>query len=208
MAIKQLFFRKRSPQDFFQIMSDLHLEVGRQYADFDIPPKAPYLVLAGDIGRLVDFESLRDFLALQCSNFEKVFYVLGNHEFYGTSRVRGLEIAAELQEEPGMRGRLYIMNKMRHDLNSRVLVLGCTLQSNITPETRDLVRMKVQDFSNIEGWTVDDHNAACMKSSYTKKLSLKLMLPNFQMKKTSRGYMPSSPPLDLRARSATKKLSC
>lgn len=164
MAIKQLFFRRRSPRVFFQIMSDLHLEVGRQYADFDIPPKAPYLVLAGDIGRLVDFESLRDFLALQCSNFEKVFYVLGNHEFYGTSRVRGLEIAAKLQEEPGMRGRLYIMNKNCHDIDSRVLVLGCTLQSNITPETRDLVRMKVQDFSNIEGWTVDDHNAACMES--------------------------------------------
>ena len=56
------------------------------------------------------------------------------------------------------------MNRMRHDIDSRVLVLGCTLQSNITPETRDLVRMKVQDFSNIEGWTVDDHNAARMES--------------------------------------------
>lgn len=179
MACKWLFLRRRSPQVFFQIMSDLHLEVGRQYADFDIPPKAPYLVLAGDVGRLVDFESLRDFLALQCSKFEKVFYVLGNHEFYGTSRIKGLEIAAKLQEEPGMRGKLYIMNKLRHDIDSRVMVLGCTLQSDITPETRDLVQMKVQDFSKIEGWTVDDHNAACMKSLPHQKPSLRLT-PTFR----------------------------
>ena len=140
-------------------MSDLHLEVGQQYAHFAIPPKAPYLVLAGDIGRLIDYAPLRDFLATQCSKFETVFYVLGNHEFYGTSRTEGLRTVVKLQEEPIMRGKLCVMNRIRYDIDNHTIVLGCTLQSNITPETRDTIEMKIQDFSKIDNWTVNDHNA-------------------------------------------------
>lgn len=44
-----------SPKTSFQLMSDLHLEVGQQYADFNIPPKAPYLFPAGEISRLKDY---------------------------------------------------------------------------------------------------------------------------------------------------------
>lgn len=70
-------------------MSDLHLEVGQQYADFDIPAEAPYLILAGDIGRLKDYQPYLEFLGRQCDHFVKVFLVLGNHEFFGTSQCRG-----------------------------------------------------------------------------------------------------------------------
>ncbi len=71
----------------FQYVSDLHLEVGQQYSSYQIPPCAPYLILAGDISRIVpDYDDLSIFLAIQCQNFEKVLYVLGNHEFYGSPR--------------------------------------------------------------------------------------------------------------------------
>ncbi|KAI9754208.1 MAG: hypothetical protein M4579_004805 [Chaenotheca gracillima] len=74
-------------------MSDLHLEVGLQYGSFHIPYKAPYLVLAGDIGRLVDYEAYLGFLRRQCGQFVRVFLVLGNHEFFGMSRAEGLQKA-------------------------------------------------------------------------------------------------------------------
>jgi hypothetical protein len=68
----------------FQIMSDLHLEFGSGYESFHIPPCAPYLCLLGDIGRAVD-EKLFIFLEHQLGAFKVVFFVLGNHEPYGSS---------------------------------------------------------------------------------------------------------------------------
>lgn len=52
----------------FQINSDLHLEVGQQHFSFQIPASAPYLVPAGDIGRLIDYDSYLDFLKLRLNN--------------------------------------------------------------------------------------------------------------------------------------------
>lgn len=39
----------------FQVLSDLHLEVYQQYLSFEIPVCAKYLILASDVGRLVDY---------------------------------------------------------------------------------------------------------------------------------------------------------
>jgi hypothetical protein len=50
------------PKADFQVMSDLHLKVSNQYSSFYILKAVPYLILAGDIGRLVDYESCLEFL--------------------------------------------------------------------------------------------------------------------------------------------------
>lgn len=149
----------------FQFMSDLHLEVGKQYSSFHFPATAPYLIIAGDIGCLADYESYLEFMKTQCKRFDQVFLVLGNHEFYGLSREEGLRRAEALEQEPSLDGRLCLMNRRRFDLrnHSDVVILGCTLQSHITPETRDMVERKLQDFKRIEGWTVDRHNAEHVK---------------------------------------------
>lgn len=81
--IRSIFSKSSSPA--FQILSDLHLEAGQQYSSFKIPPSAPFLILAGDIGRLIDYDAYAAFLAKQTAQFERVFWVLGNHEFYGLS---------------------------------------------------------------------------------------------------------------------------
>ncbi len=140
-------------------MSDLHLEVGQQYPEFDIAPKAPYLVLAGDIGRFQDYAYYLQFLRRQCAIFTKVFLVPGNHEFFGVSRARGLEIAKSLESEPGCDGKLYVLNRTRVDLDHvNITVLGCTLHSRVPPKAQLIVQMKVSDFHQIENWTVNDHN--------------------------------------------------
>jgi len=141
-------------------MSDLHLEVGKQYRSFEFPVTAPRLILAGDIGCLADYELYLEFLGVQCKRFDRVFLVLGNHEFYGLSRDEGLRRANALEKEPVLEGRLVLLNRRRVDLGRYpdVAIIGCTLQSRITPESRSMVEMKVQDFKRIEGWTVDHHN--------------------------------------------------
>jgi len=63
----------------FQYVSDLHLEFRKKV--LRIPPVAPFLLLAGDIG--YPCRSLyREFLRYAAHDFEKVFLVAGNHEFY------------------------------------------------------------------------------------------------------------------------------
>lgn len=155
------FFTRYSPSTTFQIQSDLHLEVGQQYSSFIIPPSAPYLILAGDIGRLIDYEPYLAFLAEQTAKFEKVFLTLGNHEFYGLSFLAGLEKARQLEKEAVLNGRLTLLHQRRFDIpNSNIAILGCTLWSAVPVEAREVVRTKVKDFEEIKGWTVDDHNAS------------------------------------------------
>ncbi|KAH0545337.1 hypothetical protein FGG08_000636 [Glutinoglossum americanum] len=140
-------------------MSDLHLEAERCYSDFDIPRSAPYLILAGDVGRLLDYDDYLGFLRRHCTRFEHVYLVLGNHEFYGQSREEGLKAAASLEAEPDLHSKLTVMNRTRVDINSKVTLLGCTLQSNIPSESRSAVEYRVKDFRYISGWTIDHHNA-------------------------------------------------
>lgn len=144
----------------FQILSDLHLEVGQQYDQFVIRPAAPFLILAGDIGRLIDYGNFLAFLERHCESFEKIFLVLGNHEFYGTSRADGLLASQRLVNESSLHGKVALLERTRYDVvEENVVVLGCTLHSYILPESQDIVRYKIQDFQKIEGWTTDDHNA-------------------------------------------------
>jgi hypothetical protein len=72
----------------FQIVSDIHLETPKArptYQSFSITSRAPNLVLLGDIGE-VRHDGFFEFLDIQLQQFERVFFVLGNHEPYGLSR--------------------------------------------------------------------------------------------------------------------------
>ncbi|KAK2846426.1 hypothetical protein FQN49_005731 [Arthroderma sp. PD_2] len=158
MDLARLLSLRRSRRTIrFQFMSDLHLEVGQQYSNFEIVPCASRLVLAGDIGRLADYQPFRDFLCSVCQKFEQVFLVLGNHEFFGVSRDEGLQLADNLQTDPQLTDKLVVMNRKRVDLKD-VTILGCTLHSHIPPEAEEIVRTRVNDFRRIVGWTVANHS--------------------------------------------------
>lgn len=144
----------------FQVLSDLHLEINLQYPLYDIPVCAEHLILAGDIGRLTDYDDYRNFLQKQTDRFKLVFLILGNHEFYNGTFAAGLEKARQLEQEPSLKGRLIVLHQKRYDVpGSCVTILGCTLWSKVPHESRDIVQSKVKDFQKIEGWSVDDHNA-------------------------------------------------
>jgi len=65
----------------FQLYSDIHLEMFNGHKFPKITPKADYLILAGNIDR----KNLENFLDYTSKNWERVFYVLGNHEYYYSS---------------------------------------------------------------------------------------------------------------------------
>ncbi len=62
----------------FQLISDLHLEMGSY---FNLKAKAPYLLLVGDIG-YPESQIYKDFLKQYSKKFDKIFYISGNHEYY------------------------------------------------------------------------------------------------------------------------------
>ncbi|KAI9719482.1 MAG: putative secondary metabolism biosynthetic enzyme [Chrysothrix sp. TS-e1954] len=150
--------RVTSAETRVQYMSDLHLELLNSYLDFSIPVEAPSLILAGDIGRFSSFEKLDAFIAHQCANFQRVLFVIGNHEPYGMTRAQCLVKAKAMEQHPKMAGRLDVLHRKRVDLNETSTVLGCTLHSYISDDAKDIVREKVNDFKMIKEWTVHDHN--------------------------------------------------
>lgn len=139
-----------------QFMSDLHWErfhdkVAQRYSVPEIPRRAPYIILAGDIGRFCGRNALQNALQQLCERFDKVLLIPGNHEFYGSAREEELRVAGAMSQELG--DKFVLLNRTRVDLED-VMILGCTLQSFI-PEEAHLTN----DFAQIRGWTVADHNA-------------------------------------------------
>jgi len=111
-----------------------------------IPVHAPYLILAGDIERIEDYDQYLD-LTL-------VFLV----EFYGILKERGLELAGNLEQEERLDGRLRVLHRRIVDITeSEVTILECTLQSHI-PDEKGVIGGFVKDFSRIGNWTIDNHN--------------------------------------------------
>lgn len=150
----------------FQIMSDLHLEFGSGYESFDIPPCAPYICLLGDIGRAVD-EKLFIFLEQQLRAFKVVFFLLGNHEAYGSSYPVSKERFVAFRDYCEQKrtidtsfGEFVVLDQTRYDVTEQVTILGCTLYSNVSPEQHEDVSFGLNDFYSIDNWSVDDHNAA------------------------------------------------
>ncbi|KAL6238962.1 hypothetical protein BDW75DRAFT_227542 [Aspergillus navahoensis] len=150
----------------FQILSDLHLENPRAYDLFNIPPKAPYLALLGDIGIVKDDE-LFAFLTVQLQQFELVFFVLGNHEPYGSnwsdvkSRVRQFseDVSQRRAQETGL-GTFVFLDQTRYDISDNVTVLGCTLYSRVPEAQAENVSYHLNDFYDISDWTVEAHSEA------------------------------------------------
>ncbi|KAI9682146.1 MAG: hypothetical protein M1817_000200 [Caeruleum heppii] len=146
-----------------QFVSDLHLEKPRAYHLFIIDPQAPYLALLGDIGNTKD-DGLFEFLQKQLLQFELVFFVLGNHEPYHedwkTSKDRLRSCSAEIDRLRADRtaiGRFVFLDQDRFDVDETTTILGCPLYSNILPEQQEYVRLALNDFHYIEGWTIDLH---------------------------------------------------
>lgn len=146
----------------FQIMSDLHLELGQQYYLFDFPVTGSVLILAGNIGRLIDYEPYLFFLQVQATRYQKVLLVLGNQEFYGLSYDQGIETAKRLVNDPRLHPKVTLLHRnIWYDSYYRTIVFGCTLWSHMPRAfaEQQAVGWRVSDYHRIRGWTVAANNA-------------------------------------------------
>ncbi|KAI1108470.1 ser/Thr protein phosphatase superfamily [Nemania sp. NC0429] len=174
-AIGKRLQRLSNPR--IQVLSDLHLEIGQQYTSYSFPTSAPLLLLAGDIGRLIDYDGYLHFLNAQVLRYRKVFLVLGNHEFYGLDYDAGLKQAQRLAAEPSLAAGLILLHKAQwNDPESSLTILGCTLWSMIPEDRHDLVKSKISDFRMIGEWTPLRHNQVhAEEASWLREQVIQLM---------------------------------
>eukprot|EP01113_Clastostelium_recurvatum_P017762 TRINITY_DN2096_c0_g1_i1.p1 TRINITY_DN2096_c0_g1~~TRINITY_DN2096_c0_g1_i1.p1 ORF type:complete len:530 (+),score=106.55 TRINITY_DN2096_c0_g1_i1:81-1670(+) len=144
-----------------QVCSDTHVEFGGSRY---IEPRAPNLILAGDIGVAADPDRYGAFVLEQAAKFERVFVLAGNHEYY-KSTIEEAESAIQrvCDELPNVvflnRSHAILTNGPRS-----IKLLGAVLWTDITKEQEEGIQRRVNDYRRIknnkgEGLTVHDTRA-------------------------------------------------
>jgi predicted phosphohydrolase len=149
----------------FQYISDIHLECGNNH--LEIIPKAPYLILAGDIGYPFEIH-YNNFLQDVTDKFEKVFVILGNHEYWGNSFAN---ISAKMSEYCQKYKNLVWLESTVYDFeNSNLSIFGTTLWTNIS--NPDLIREHVYDYKHIPSFTPETctNLHKCARLAFLKQL--------------------------------------
>lgn len=115
-----------------QVLSDIHLEFYKTYPKFK--PLAKYLFLAGDIGTIESKydNKVKNFLSYCSENWEKTFYVLGNHEFYQINKIASKkkcfeELEQEYTQICSQFHNVYLLNNSFEEVIPGLNVYGSTL---------------------------------------------------------------------------------
>jgi predicted phosphohydrolase len=117
----------------FQLISDIHLEFHKNLPE--IIPKAPYLLLAGDVG-YPEQPLFEYFLKDVSKKFNTVFYTPGNHEYYQKFKEKDepkltiLEIDNLIKNICSKFNNIIYLNKSTYDFDN-YKIIGATLWSNI-----------------------------------------------------------------------------
>jgi Icc-related predicted phosphoesterase len=134
----------------FQYFSDLHLEniPGFRLKKGDV--KAPYLILAGDIGDPCSNE-YKCFLEHCITLYDKTFLILGNHEAYKKESweytihiTRKLIKLIDKEQD-----RLIFLENDPYYLDERITILGCTLWSFIDIDNMSEIQQCINDYKQI-----------------------------------------------------------
>lgn len=113
----------------FQLFSDIHLEFSKKSFP-RIPKLANYLILAGDIGK-INNPNFKDFFDYCSNNWNKVFYVLGNHEYYHSNKPFNRlneDYHIFIKQYPNV----FLLDNSHYDINPNLRLIGSTLWSNPT----------------------------------------------------------------------------
>lgn len=137
----------------FAYGSDLHLEFGK--LDFTNSVSADVLLLAGDICVVENFlrldpqktdkkskklakiaNSYYEFFDQVSANFEKIYYVLGNHEFYnGDIATTIFELRKQLEQYPNIQ----VLENELVKLAEHIYLIGATLWTDVDKKSQQAV---------------------------------------------------------------------
>jgi len=142
MAFKMVL--KKLP---IQIYSDLHLELTKKIPK--IVPKSQYLFLAGDISKF-NHPSFGEFLSYCNDNWEKTFYVLGNHDYWNTnSYIQKIKQQVKEYLQDRKLTNIQILDNEFVSLNEEIIVYGSTFWTPSPFITEYEARMYINDYNMI-----------------------------------------------------------
>ena len=156
-----------------QFISDLHLEMCNRQAFTKIQTNIiqakgdnKYIGLLGDIGdpTLKKNFNYYNLIANLSKEYEKVFVVAGNHEYYtvGHSDKTIEEVNDEIKKVCKSIGdNVHFLNNDVVEINNgdyNIVVAGTVLWSNIPPEHEDEVRGYINDYRKIKNFTIQRQN--------------------------------------------------
>lgn len=125
-------------------MSDVHLEFRTKQRIPTIIPCATNLALLGDIGKPFT-DRYNDFIQEQSAQFEKVFVVMGNHEYYTDTETVDM-ILDKAKEICKSLPNVYLLERESYRFPADgYTLLGCTLWSDINPSIAEYLN----DFNKI-----------------------------------------------------------
>ena len=129
-----------------QYCSDLHLEFpeNRKFLSRNpLKPVGDILLLAGDIVTFRELDKAREFFDFVGDHFSAVYWVPGNHEYYGSDIT---EKAGPLWEN--IRPNVHLVNNQTVDHGGSRFVFS-TLWSRISPPLEWDIQRSISDFSAI-----------------------------------------------------------
>lgn len=130
-----------------QYCSDLHLEFPENQKFLRLNPLnavGDILVLAGDVVTFQDPVKADEFIDFACDNYSAVYWIPGNHEYYGSDMA---DKSNPLYEK--VRDNFYLVNNRSIVVGGVRLVLT-TLWSRIDPRHEWEIQRSVSDFSVIK----------------------------------------------------------
>lgn len=134
----------------FQYISDIHLETGNKIA---VVPSAPYLILAGDIGNPYEPEYIT-FIRDVSKQFEHIFIVTGNHEYYNKNNISMKETENYIRNILSEFPNCHFMNNEIFDMpNSNVSIFGSTFWTQIEENEVPNITCFVRDYYLIPQFT-------------------------------------------------------
>jgi predicted phosphohydrolase len=114
-----------------------------------ITPRAPYLFLAGDISRF-SHPSFKEFLEYCNQNWEKTFYVFGNHDYWNkNSYIQEIKRQTTEFLEVNKLTNINILDNNFVSLNEDIIVLGSTFWTQSPFITEYEARMYINDYNMI-----------------------------------------------------------
>jgi len=142
-----------------QYCSDLHLEfpVNKKYLEANpLKPKGEILLLAGDIVPFAIMEQEKGFFDFVSGNFEQVYWVAGNHEYYRSDILHRTGVVNEK-----IRENVSLVNNVSVRYRNVRFVFS-TLWTKIDPAREQVVQKTMSDFHLIRSHdkkiAVQDYN--------------------------------------------------
>jgi len=130
-----------------QIYSDLHLELKKSIPN--IVPRARYLFLTGDISRF-NHKSFGEFLSYCNNNWEKTYYVFGNHEYWNTkSYIQQIKKQVREYLQDNQLTNIHILDNEFVSLNEEIIVLGSTFWTQSPFVTEYEAKIYINDYNMI-----------------------------------------------------------